>query len=138
MKINESILTELQRNMGLESSETVWINYLRELLKDIDKDPAAWVAVTAERCMFETLLTKSGRAFGQNLDLIGNILRSSLNVDCDVESRLKIFTALSDAFDEKDKLFDDAKDLSAFLRQLINGTDSFSLCMPPILIALFP
>lgn len=121
MNVDGSILTQLQRNMELNSEEIVWCNYLRKLLENIDRDPSAWILVTAERCIFETILMKSMGAFGQNLDLIGKILASCLNVDCDAESRLKIFTALSNVFEQKDVYFKEVKDLNAFLQQFIEG-----------------
>lgn len=126
--------------MEFENEEYVWFEYLRKLLEIINKDPSSWVLVTPERCIFETIITNSGKfffsihvtcitqnliliggAFGQNLDLIGNILAASLHIDSDAESRLKIFTSLTTALENKEIYFKNAKNLTSFLQQLVSG-----------------
>lgn len=119
-QVNCDVLIDLQRNMKLDSDDDVWCEYGRKLLEVIDRDPQSWILLTPERCIFEIILTKSNVAFGRNLDLIGKILTSCLHVDCDVESRLKIFTALSNVLEQKENFFKEAKNLDKFLEQLVS------------------
>lgn len=58
--INISLLDGLTETLKLPSTQDLWCKYTRELLVDLNKDPKAWLAVTAERCIFETILLESG------------------------------------------------------------------------------
>lgn len=60
-------------------------------------------------------------AFGENLDIIGDILTETMDTEADAEARLKTFVALSTALENKDKIFKNAKDLNGFLEKLVSG-----------------
>lgn len=62
-----------------------------------------------------------GQGFGENLDIIGDILIKTLDTEADAESRLKTFVALSTALENKDKIFRNATDLNDFLEKLVSG-----------------
>lgn len=62
-----------------------------------------------------------GEAFGENLDIIGEILTKTLDNEADAESRLKTFVALSTALENKDKIFRNAQNLNTFLETLVAG-----------------
>lgn len=119
--INVSLLENLAKTLNFPSPQDLWSKYSRDLLVDLSKDPAAWLVVTADRCIFETILLESGEAFGENLDLIGEILAKTLDVEADAEARLKTFVALSTALENKDTIFKKAKNLNEFLETLVSG-----------------
>lgn len=54
------MLDKLTENMNFNDANQLWCEYLTKLLDIIDRDPKSWVPVTAERCIFETILTNSG------------------------------------------------------------------------------
>lgn len=59
-EINVSLLDGLTKTIQLTSTQELWHKYTRNLLLDLNKDPKAWLAVTTERCIFETVLLESG------------------------------------------------------------------------------
>lgn len=62
--INVSLLANLAKTLKLASTQDLWNKYTRDLLLDLDqKDPKAWLVVTAERCIFEIILLESGKKF---------------------------------------------------------------------------
>lgn len=66
-----------------------------------------------------------GEAFGENLDIIADILVKTLDTETDAEARLKTFVALSVAFENKDKIFKNAKNLNEFLEKIVSGFIKF-------------
>lgn len=60
VNINVSLLNDLAKTLNLVSTQELWHKYTRNLLIDLNKDPTAWLVVSAERCIFETILLESG------------------------------------------------------------------------------
>lgn len=137
--IDISLLDNLTKTLNLSSTQDLWCKYTRNVLIALNKDPQAWLVVTPERCILETVLMESGavykignsfvdfilhtlgEALGENLDIIGEILTKTLDTEADAEARLKTFVALSVALENKDKVFRNAKDLNEFLETLVSG-----------------
>lgn len=101
-------------------------NDLLRLLNELfESQPESWTIYTPQRCVFETILLQSHEIFtNANLNIIADILVKTLDANCntDAESRLKTFSALSEAFDDdtnKMTISSDS-DLSRFFQTLIN------------------
>ncbi|KRT85897.1 HEAT domain-containing protein [Oryctes borbonicus] len=124
VSIDASHLQKLSEVLNLESKHELWKKYCGFLLTSIKKDPKSWTAVSAESCIFETILLQSEEAFGENLPILGEILVNALDMDVDAECRLKTFIALTTAMDNKQIIFKNAEEeLSQFLETLV--TDIF-------------
>lgn len=121
MSIDIALLDDLCKTLNLNSRYELWNKYVGYLLNNINKDPKSWMVVTAERCIFETVLLESGEAFGENLETIAEILIKTLDTEADAEARLKTFIALSTAFENKDTIFKNASNINTFLEVLISG-----------------
>ncbi|GJQ73535.1 hypothetical protein Trydic_g13886 [Trypoxylus dichotomus] len=122
--IDISHLEKLSEALHLDNKYELWGKYCEYLLKSIGKDPKSWTVVSAERCIFETILFQSEEAFGENLPLLGEILVNALDIEVDAESRLKTFIALTTVMDNKQIIFKNARgDLPQFLETLV--TDIF-------------
>lgn len=143
--IDISCMQKLTKVLGMDSNNELWSKYCGVLLNDIKKDPKSWTLVSAERCIFETIVLESGNynlqtymykeiitfsslfvfveeAFGQNLRIIAEILVNALDTEADAESRLKIFMALTTVMDNKQVMFKNAnEDLAVFLETLVTG-----------------
>lgn len=121
--IDITLLDKLYKVLEYKSNYELWHRYLSKLLTLIQRDPHSWTIITVERCIFDLILLESKKAFGENLEAIGNILIEALNIENDPESRLKTFMALSTTFKQKDIIFEDALNLPQFLEKL------FSICI---------
>lgn len=44
----------------MKNKYELWNKYCGSILDDIKKDPKSWTAVSADRCIFETILLESG------------------------------------------------------------------------------
>ncbi|KAK9883614.1 hypothetical protein WA026_001787 [Henosepilachna vigintioctopunctata] len=120
MHINIELLDKLSIALNLESTEKLWQIYLKKLLKEINADPASWTMFTAQCCLFDVILSSSGVALGENLNDVLSILREVLDTSTDAECRLKIFLALTVAFEHKETTFKNSTNLAQFFEQLIN------------------
>lgn len=122
-EINDKLLDDLVQTLPLDSTYELWSKNLSELLRIISKDPKSWMSTTPERCIFETILLKSGKAFVENLEKIGEILSNTLDVDADAEARLKTFIALSNTLKNKHGIFGDIQDCATdkFLELLVEN-----------------
>lgn len=59
--INIPLLDDLTKTLQLPTTQDLWCKYTKKLLSYLNNtDPKAWLAVTAERCIFETILLESG------------------------------------------------------------------------------
>lgn len=119
--IDISLLGQLSKTLQHSSTYDLWHSYAKDLLVALNKDPKGWLIATAERCIFEIFVLHSREAFGENLELIGDILTKTLDTGADPEARLKTFAALSSAFEKKDVIFKNAERLNVFLETLIAG-----------------
>ncbi|KAL3274530.1 hypothetical protein HHI36_015912 [Cryptolaemus montrouzieri] len=117
--ITINLLEKLGETLNMESCKQLWSDYLGMLLNEINVDPKSWTMVTSQGCIFELILTESGEAFGENLEDILSILKEVLDTSTDPECRLKIFLALTVAFENKDVTFKNSKNLSHFFEELI-------------------
>ncbi|RZC34979.1 HEAT repeat-containing protein 2 [Asbolus verrucosus] len=131
VNIDSRLLDPLYKVLGFPDRGSVWSAYTGRLLSHIQTDPKSWTVVTAQRCILETILLESSRAFGENLPVIASILVEALDPDADAESRLKTFWALSSAFDNKSIIFEKSEDLTEFFDSLISGVFVPSLVWHP-------
>ncbi|XP_056631569.1 dynein axonemal assembly factor 5 isoform X1 [Diorhabda sublineata] len=119
-KISDAdILEELRKSLHLQSIQQLWKLYSPKLLNHVNKNPSLWVTVTEEECIFLFILTNMEEAFGENLEIIKDILVQALDIDCDCESRLKILYVLATLFEKKDIIFGTQRDVSGFLEKLV-------------------
>lgn len=133
--ITVAFLDPLYKALKFPDSESLWSAFTPRLLTEINTDPKSWTVVTAQRCIFETVLLHSNTAFGENLKMIANILLDALDPVADVESRLKTFWALSEAFDNKSVIFKKASHLTEFFARLVSEVFVPSLVWQPGLTA---
>lgn len=101
--------------------EELWSLYTGQLLTHIHRNVSLWTTYTDEECIFVTILLEAGQAFGENLDIIGQILIEQLDVENDGEVRLKTLHVLANVFEQKDMIFRSADGLTNFLEKLIKG-----------------
>ncbi|XP_018335120.1 uncharacterized protein LOC108744019 [Agrilus planipennis] len=59
--IDYTLLDDLYKCLGLNSSYELWHKYTKNVLDVVNKDPKMWTINTAERCMFDVVLLKSGK-----------------------------------------------------------------------------
>lgn len=120
-KITSDIFDELTKKLHLNDTNELWSLYTGQLLQHIHRNVSLWTTVTDEECIFVTILLESRAAFGENLDVIGDILIEQLNVENDAETRLKTFHVLATVFEQKEIIFQNAAALTEFLERLITG-----------------
>lgn len=58
--IDISCMQKLTKALVMNSKFQLWSKYCGVLLNDIKKDPKSWTIVSAERCIFETIVLQSG------------------------------------------------------------------------------
>lgn len=81
-----------------------------------------WVATFffyVAKSLLESIIL--GETFGENLEIVGEILEQALNTEADPESRLRTFMALSTSLQLKDVIFKNSVNLNVFLEKLITG-----------------
>ncbi|XP_044759585.1 dynein axonemal assembly factor 5 [Coccinella septempunctata] len=113
------LLENLSTTLNMDNTQELWNTFLRRLLEEINVDPSAWTMVTTQGCIFELVLTDSGEAFGKHSDYILLILKEVLDTNTDPECRLKMFLALTVAFEAKDVTLKDSNNLTQFFEELI-------------------
>lgn len=59
--IDTSCLQTLAEALSMQNKYQLWNKYSEFLLMDIRNDPKSWTAVSANRCIFETILLESGK-----------------------------------------------------------------------------
>lgn len=114
-----NLLENLRTTLNMENVTELWSSYLKKLLKEINIDPSVWTLVTTQCCIFELVLTESGEAFGEHLDDILPILKEVLDTNTDAECRLKMFLALTVAFEAKDTTLKKSSNLTQFFEEVI-------------------
>lgn len=120
-RITTDLFHELTKKVDLNGTKELWSLYTGPLLQHIHKNVSLWTTVTDEECIFVTILLESREAFGENLDVIGDILIEQLNVENDAEARLKTFHVLATVFEQKEIIFQSTTGLTEFLERLITG-----------------
>lgn len=120
-KIGTNIFEELTKAVDLNGSKELWSLYTGRLLKHINRNVKLWTTVTEEECIFVTILLECGEAFGENLNLIGDILVEQLDVENSAETRLKTFHILATVFEQKELIFCNTHGSTEFLERLIQG-----------------
>ncbi|XP_028155551.1 dynein axonemal assembly factor 5 [Diabrotica virgifera virgifera] len=116
---DEEVLDAITKALRLENSQQLWSLYSPKVLNHINKNPNLWVTVSEEECIFLTVLTNMKESFGQNLEVIKDILVQALDTECDAESRLKIFYVLATLFEKKDIIFANGQEITGFLEKLV-------------------
>ncbi|KAL1497905.1 hypothetical protein ABEB36_008787 [Hypothenemus hampei] len=98
-----------------------------KLLNHINRSPQLWTLANDDFCIFLSLLENTFYGIGPNLAIINEILINALNIEADVEMRLKIFFILATRFGAPDFLKSSEQNdefnsmsIESFFERLIN------------------
>ncbi|VEN39068.1 unnamed protein product, partial [Callosobruchus maculatus] len=118
-KITISLMDDLKDTLKVESHKDIWSLYTGRLLQNVQKNPETWTPVTDEACIFLTTIELCDEAFGENLELIGDILVKLLDIETDAEMRLKAFYILANVFERKGVTIEKSPEATQFLERMI-------------------
>ncbi|PSN32857.1 Dynein assembly factor 5 [Blattella germanica] len=110
---------ELQLMEGRCSVQDLFKKYVQQVLEQYKCSADSWAIYSAERFIFEAILTYSGPTVGLHLSTITPILLACLKPDKDPEVKLKMFTILSTLVLGKEHVLKNAPNLGPFLVTLV-------------------
>ncbi|XP_052759534.1 dynein axonemal assembly factor 5 [Galleria mellonella] len=113
---------------------SLYERHVGHILTDIDSDPITWSLLTPHRCLLDCVLLRGGAALGNQLHIIGPLLKASLApAKMDPEVKLKIFTSLSTMLLQRQTNFSkcDTFQLEAFLKIILKDVIMVNLVWSP-------
>ncbi|KAJ9573896.1 hypothetical protein L9F63_008756, partial [Diploptera punctata] len=113
------LLRELQLMERCCSVHDLFKRHVQPILEQYKASSDSWAIFSAERFIFEAILTYSGPTIGLHLATITPILMQCLKPDKDPEVKLKMFTILSTFVLGKQHVLTNAPDLGPFLVTLV-------------------
>nr|CAI5857256.1 unnamed protein product [Callosobruchus analis] len=123
-KITISLIDNLKDTLQVKSCKDIWYLYTGRLLQNIKMNPETWTPVTDEACIFLTTMELCDEAFGENLEVIGDMLVKLLDTETDAEMRLKAFYILANIFERKAVTIEKSSEATLFLERMIKGASA--------------
>ncbi|XP_011313706.1 dynein assembly factor 5, axonemal isoform X2 [Fopius arisanus] len=115
----KKLLEKLREKSGFETLQDLYISHLPTLLDDLEKTANTWTAHSAEVKIFQLCLTEAYAAALENFNVLLLILRKTMEKDCDVELKLKLFIHLSELFQHRCEFSTGHEDYNKFIVEFL-------------------
>jgi len=89
------LLRKLEKKLGMKCFEELMGKYCGEVLKEMKDSSSEWTLLSADRQVFDLIMSNGDLAVSNNMEIILDIMVANLGPEKDPEVRLKFFTMLA-------------------------------------------